>query len=179
MYKFKYKERFNCDAKTAFAGTTGDFAGIEKYVPNITKVEILSHEVKDGGDFRWLLKFHGDGSIPLVARAVIRPDMLCWNEELLCDPRALAIDWKIETYFFKEHFKCGGHTTYIDLPGGSEMIVDGFLNVTLSHLPGFPDHLVKRAVAAFEPFVGKFVEPNLSRFYKAMKKRMADRGELK
>ena len=58
-------------------------------------------------------------------------------------------------------------------------IIRYFYDLYFHLLPGFPDSLVQRAVRAFEPFVGKFIEPNLSRFYKAMKRCMKDRGQLK
>lgn len=179
MYKFKYREKFPCEPKMAFEGTTTKFAGLEKYIPNVTKIEVLEQETRDDGVYRWLLKFYGDGAIPLVARSIVKSDMLRWNEELICDPNALTIEWKIQTFAFKEHVHCGGKTTYKDAPGGSELTIDGYLDITITHLPGLPDSLVIKAVGVLEPFLGKFIAPNLGKFYSGCKKLMKDRGQLK
>ncbi|MEW6203174.1 MAG: hypothetical protein AB1546_14440 [bacterium] len=179
MYKFKHKESFPCPAREAFEAGTRDFEDLGKYIPNVTKIEVLHHETLDDGRKRWLLKFHGDGAIPLIARAVIKPRMLRWKEEMICNPGDMTIEWSIETYYFTEHFHCAGKTHYYDRGSTCDVVVDGCLNVTLSHLPGFHDVLVRKAVQLLEPFVGRLIAPNLGKFYKAIKRRLKVEGKIR
>ncbi|MFH1539454.1 MAG: hypothetical protein ABIH66_10880 [bacterium] len=178
MYKFKHVERFPCSKEAAYEGTTVSFDGLEKYIPNVTRIKVLADETTDDGNHRWLLHFHGDGAIPAIARAVVKPGMLRWKEEMICNPKDLTIKWEIITDYFTEHVHCGGTTYYKDTPKGSEVLIDGYFEVTLSHLPPFPDVLVKKAVKLLEPFVGRLIAPNLGKFYKACKKMMKDQGKL-
>lgn len=178
MYKFKYVERFPCSKEAAYEGTTCDFDGLEKYIPNVTAIKVLADEKMDDGRHRWLLHFRGDGAIPAIARRVVKPKMLRWKEEMICNPDDLTIKWDIETEYFTEHVHCGGTTYYRDNPKGSEVLVDGYFEVTLTHLFPFPDSLVRKAVKLLEPFVGKLIAPNLGKFYRACKKRMKDQGKL-
>lgn len=178
MYRFKYTERFPCSKEKAFEGTTCDFDGLEKYIPNITRIKTLSKQELPDGSVDWLLHFHGDGAIPLVARSVVKPTMLRWKEEMLCNPNDLTIEWKIIADHFTEHVNAGGKTYYKDSAGGSEVLIEGYLDVALSHLPPFPDSVVKQAVKLLEPFIGRLIAPNLGKFYQAIKKRMKERGQL-
>ncbi|HOY63386.1 MAG: hypothetical protein BWY28_00130 [bacterium ADurb.Bin236] len=171
MYKFKVIEPFACDKEKAFETTTRDFDGLEKHIKNVTMIKTETHEKSPEGVERWMLMFHGDGAIPLIARAVVKPDMLRWREELICDPRDLTIKWKIITNHFTEYFHCDGVTHYIDAPEGSRVEIDGRLWVDPMKIPGISENLVRRAIEKLEPFIGALISPNLKVFYKAIKKR--------
>jgi len=180
MYKIRIVEPFPCSVQETYEATSRDFDPLAKYIPNVTLIKTLVHETLDDGRERWALKFHGDGAIPLIARPVINPSMLRWKEELVCNPKDMTIEWSIVTDHFTDHFKCVGITYNREKPGGgSEVEVKGVMELTLRHIPGFPDSLVQKAAALFEPFVGKLIEPNLRKFYQAVKKRMANESKIK
>ena len=77
----------------------------------------------------------------------------------------------IKTDYFTEYFNCSGITNNVEKGSGSEIVIEGVLEVTLKSLPGFPDKLVQKVVKLFEPFVGKLIAPNIKEFYQAIKKR--------
>lgn len=173
MYKFKFTEAFPCSAKETYDATTSNFEPLVKYIPNVTKIKITQEEKLENGGKRMIVKFHGDGAIPAIAKAVIKPDMLRWEEELICDPEELTIKWSVKTEHFTEFVNCGGLTRNVRKGDSSEVVLEGYLDITLSHLPGLPDGLVKKAVQMVEPFIGKLIAPNLRKFYQAVKKNMA------
>ena len=128
--------------------------------------------IEAGADFvKTSTGFNGEGAIPLVARAVVKPDMLRWREELVCDPNDLTIKWNIITNYFTEHFHCDGVTHYKDAPGGCAVEIDGRLWVDPMRIPGISESLVRRAIEKLEPFIGALISPNLRVFYKAIKKK--------
>lgn len=175
MYKFRFNEPFPCTAMETYDATTSNFEPLVKYIPNVTKIKITSQEKMEDGSTRMMVKFHGDGAIPLIARSVIKPEMLRWDEEMICNPEDMTIKWTVKAAHFSEHVHCGGLTRNVQNGNGSEVVLEGYLDITLSHLPGLPDGLVRKAVEMVEPFIGKLITPNLKKFYQAVKKNMADK----
>lgn len=174
MYKFKIVERFPYPLDVTFDATTKDFDPLQKYVPNVTMIKTEKQEMLDDNREFFLLRFHGDGAIPAVARPVVKPKMLRWNEELVCDHEKYTIEWKIITDYFTEHVHCSGITYYYEEEKGTRVEVNGTFDITLKRLPGLPDRLVQKAVKIVVPFIGRLAEPNLKDFYKAVKRRMKD-----
>lgn len=171
MYKFKVTEPFSCTKEKAYEVTSRDFEGLEKYIPNVTLIKTEAHETLEDGRERWMLKFHGDGAIPALARAIVKPDMLRWKEEMICNPADMTIEWSVITQYYTEYFHCSGITYYREKGPVSVVEIDGKLWVDPMKIPGIPDSLVRKAILLLEPFVGKLIAPNLGKFYKAIKKR--------
>lgn len=172
MYEFKIREKFPCSPAEAFAATTSEFEALVKYVPNVTLMKEELRETLPDGRVRIMLRIHGDGAIPAIARPVINSKMLRWREELICNPADLSIQWKIITDHFTDNVHCGGLTYNREAPGGSEVEVNGKFDITLKRFPGLPDGLVQKAVQHVVPYIGKLVEPNLRSFYTSIKKKM-------
>jgi hypothetical protein len=62
-------------------------------------------------------------------------------------------------------------------PAGSEIILQGTLHISLTHVDGFPDALVIRGAQILEPFLVRMAKHNLHKFYDACRARLADQGE--
>jgi len=174
MYKFKIREPFPCSVGKTYEITTTDFDSLAKYIPNVTKIVTEETEQLEDGRTRYMLWFNGEGAIPAIARPVIKPSMLRWREEMICNPDDMTIEWRVITEHFTDHVKCGGKTYNRETEKGSEVVVDGEFEITLKHLPGFPDGLVRKAARACEPFIGRLIQPNLKKFYRAVKRRLKD-----
>lgn len=177
MQPFEHREQFDCSPETAYYCTTRDFEGLEKYTPNITRIRERLHEHLPDGREHWILELRGDGAIPVIARPAIKPTMLRIDEELHCDPEALTVEWKITPYFFTEYYHCHGIARMLPTPTGSEIILQGTLHISLTHVDGFPDPLVIRGVQILEPFLVRMAKHNLHKFYDACRARLADKGE--
>ena len=175
MRTFQFTWRFPATPLETFDVTTRDFEGLEKYIPNIATIRVLEHELLEHGRVRWLLRFSGEGAVPTVARPIIKPDMVRWDEELLCDRSGPSVAWSLDSRYFTEYFHCRGVTRFYDADGGATRIeLNGQLNITMKSLPGFPDPLVQRAVGVEEPFLVKVAEVNLTKFYEACRRRLRD-----
>lgn len=174
MREFNFTWRFPASPVETFDVTTRDFEGLEKYIPNIASIQVRERADMEDGRVRFLLRFSGEGAIPSIARPVIRPDMVRWDEELLCDRRNLNVAWSLRSSYFTEHFHCRGITHFHDNGNGTRIELNGRLNITMNSLPGFPDALVQRAVMVIEPFLVKIAEVNLGKFYDACRRRLRD-----
>ncbi|MBF0100573.1 MAG: hypothetical protein HQK77_06655 [Desulfobacterales bacterium] len=174
MYQFTIVEPFNYPLRQTYEATTKEFDPLQPYIPNVTLIKTLECTEISPHCVRWYLRFHGDGAIPAIARPVINPTMLRWNEILICDHEHLTIEWEIIADHFTEHVHCKGITYYHEAPHGTNVEIQGTFAITLDHLPGLPDYVVKKAVNIVEVFIGKLIEPNIKRFYQAVKQRMED-----
>lgn len=174
MRKFNLTWTFPATPLETFDVTTRDFEGLEKYIPNIASIQVMEREELDDGRVRWLLQFSGEGAIPTIARPVVRPDMVRWDEELLCDRDNLSVAWSLRSRYFTEHFHCRGVTQFHENGPATRIELNGRLDITMKSLPGFPDTLVQRAVMVIEPFLVKIAEINLGKFYSACRRRLRD-----
>ena len=172
MRNFTFTFRFPATPRETFDVTTRDFEGLEKYIPNIATIRVLEHEPLPDERFRVLLRFSGEGAIPALARPLIKPDMVRWEEELVCDPAAPAVAWSLRSKMFEDQFQCRGETRFWEAGRGTRIELRGALHISLTSLPGIPDALVRRAVETVEPFLVKIAEFNLGRFYDACKRRL-------
>ena len=111
-------------------------------------------------------------------RKILRTSEQSWNEEVICNPDKLTVDWKVITCVYPEHVHCSGTTYYLDREEGSVIEIDGVIHLDPVDIPGVPRKIVKRAIKIVEPFIGRMIEPNLGKFYKAVKKMMAEKGCL-
>lgn len=174
MREFTFTYLFPAAPEDAFDVATRDFEGLEKYIPNIATIRVLEYEPLPHGRTRWLLQFSGEGAIPVVARPVIKPDMVRWDEELICDPRNLSVQWSLRSIYFTKQFHCHGNTRFEEHEQGARIVLTGRLDISIKNLPGFPDVIVRRAVDVIEPFLVKIAEFNLGKFYDACRKRLHD-----
>jgi len=172
MYHFNIHEFFPYSVRETFEATSKDFDSVQEYVPNLTLLKTLEQKQMGEGKVYWLLRFHGDGALPSLARPVIKPEMLRWHEEMICDHEKMTIEWKVITDYFTEHIHCGGITYYHEAEGGTDVEIKGSLSITLEKLPAIPSVIVKKAVKIVEPFIGKLTAPNMKEFYTAIKRKM-------
>jgi len=154
------------------------FEGIEKYLPNIKEIKTISREKLDSHIEKWHLRFDAESAIPGIARIVFRPDMLRWEEVLICNSRELKVEWSIIPHYFKEYIFCSGETSYLDSDDGSIIDIKGIINIKPFRVLGIPEPAMKKIIETIEPFIAKVVEPNVLRFYRALKKMMDDKGCL-
>ena len=174
MYEFVIKEPFPYPLQQTYEATTTDFDSLLPYIPNLSKLQTFTREALEDQKVRYLIGFHGDSAIPTIARPIIKPSMLKWVEELICDPNQHVLQWEIITDHFTDHIQCRGQTYYDPTPQGTDIRIHGSLAINLEHVPGLPNFLVKKAVNVLEIFVGRLLRPNLREFYQAIKQRMAD-----
>lgn len=134
------------------------------FMPNVTRVDALERVEEGPGRIRLVNVWHGDGSIPVVARRFLKPEMLRWTDRALWDEAAWTCDWDQETAFFTDRILCSGQNRYIEAePEVTRIEVRGMLEVRLQGLPGLPGPLARRAASAVERFIVALVTPNLDK----------------
>ncbi|MEW5945287.1 MAG: hypothetical protein AB1742_03730 [bacterium] len=173
MLKFKIVENFPFPLKKVFEFAASNFEGLEEHIPNVKRIRVLKKEKLDENREKWTVLFHGAGPIPMLARPIVRPYMLRWKEEMIFDFDKLTVEWNVQPFHFREHFQCRGITHCREENNGASRIeVVGSLAITLNRLMGLPDSATTAAAQIIERFIGGLIEPNLRRYYHALREMM-------
>ena len=136
---------------------------IADYVANISKIEVESREDVEGG-----VKLHNVwyalGEIPGIAKAIIKPEMLMWDDFAHWIDDKQYCDWELSTRFFTENVTCTGRSSFYDNGDGSTRVeITGDLNISLRGVAGIPRILQSRAAPQIEKFIVSLISPSLRR----------------
>ena len=134
---------------------------IADYVANISKIEVESREeVDDGVKIHNI--WHAVGEIPGVAKAIIKPDMLMWDDYAHWKDQENHCNWRLSTRFFTDNVTCTGRTSFFDVGNGQTRVeLTGELNISLKGVAGIPRILQSRAEPQLEKFIVSLITPNM------------------
>ena len=155
------------DVFYTFRDKTKEFA---KHIPNVTEVKIKEKKKLDKSRTSLSTVWKGFGNIPLVVRAIVKPEMISWTEDDIWDEEGLIMTWKCEPFYFKEFFTCHGKWTFKDVGEEQAKVkLDGILKVYIPSFPGVPDSVAQTAGGIVEKVIFKYLEPNLQATIDAIK----------
>ena len=152
-------------------------AEVAAFMPNITGIDAIER-VEDGpGRHRIVNRWRGEGSIPAVARRLVKPDMLRWTDRALWDEADWTCTWEQETAFFADRVSCSGHNHFVEVePDVTRIEIRGVFELRLQGLAGLPGPLARRASPAVERFIVALITPNLERTAAAADRLLSERG---
>ena len=134
------------------------------HLPNVTGIEVLERDDAPGGvegKTRLLNLWHAEGDIPKVAKPVVKPDMVAWNDHALWDENEWTCEWRTEPKFFTESIDCGGKNRYVVDGDVTILQIRGHLDIDLSGIRGVPGFLAKKIAPVVEKFIVALLTPNL------------------
>lgn len=169
--KLAFVDHFDYPREVVFSVFRDRLLEYTKYVPNLVSVKILEKKKIDEHKIKIRAEWMGCGQIPLVVRAILKPEMIKWKDECIWDEKNWTNTWKIEPYYFKEFVKCKGCWFFQkDGKNKTKVELDGIFEVYIPHFPGVPDKVAQGAGKIIEKFIGKYLEPNLKENNKAIRK---------
>jgi hypothetical protein len=135
---------------------------LAEFMPNIDKVVCEDRQTPAEGIVDLVNRWHASASeVPAVARKFVKPEQMNWIDRAHWDKGAWRCDWNLEMGFLTERIKCSGSTTYHETAGGTEMHIEGTLEIDLAGM--MPKFLLNKAQPAIEGFVGRTIEPNFQK----------------
>ena len=150
---------------------------IAAFMPNITTIDPVERVEEALGRHRIVNRWHGEGSIPTVARRFVKPDMLRWTDRAVWDESDWTCGWEQETAFFTDRVSCSGQNRYVELePDVTRIEIRGVFELRLQGLPGLPGPLARRAAPAVERFIVGLITPNLEKTADAAERFLDDAG---
>lgn len=134
---------------------------LAEFLPNIDTISVESREDSDTGTVlvnKWRA---AKSEIPMVARKFVKPEQMFWLDYATWVDADWRCSWRLEMGFMKERVQCSGTTTYVEVDGGTELQIDGDLQVQLKGL--IPRLLIGKAKPAIEGFVTRMLRPNFQK----------------
>lgn len=174
MLKIEFDETLDHPRDLVFEVLRDRLTEYTKHVPNLTYVKVLDRKKIGADKLQMRAEWMGHGQIPLLVRAILRPDMIKWKDVSVWDSKKYTCSWEIEPYFFKEYFKCKGQwKLHEEGKNETRIEMDGTLHIDIPHFPGVPDRIAQGAGVLIEKFIMRYLEPNLRENYKAVQKFLA------
>lgn len=135
------------------------------HLPNIRAIEVLEREDQPGGEAgvaRLLNLWRAEGDIPKVAQAIIKPEMVAWDDHARWNQNEWTCEWRVVPKFFTDNVRCQGKNQFIDEGDGMVLKIRGDLDIDLKGVKGIPRFIpVSRIAPVIEKFIVALLTPNL------------------
>lgn len=136
---------------------------IADYIPDVREIRVESRREEDGvvhAHNVWI----SERDVPAVARAVIKPHMLAWDDYAEWEESAWEVRWRIATRFFTEHVRCSGVNRFHVVDDRTTRLeVTGDFSIDLEEIPGLPRFVARSVRPKVEEFIVSVIKPNLER----------------
>jgi hypothetical protein len=155
----------------AFRAYRDELPALVPHLPNVSAIEVKETENAPGGvasRTRKLNLWRAKADIPTVAQAIIKPEMLAWDDKALWDEAEWTCDWQTVPHFFTDRIKCGGKNRFVVDGNNCILQIRGDLEVDVKGLPGVPKLLAGTVGAGIEKFVVALLTPNLTSVSKGL-----------
>jgi len=151
---------------------------IAPYTPDIREIIIESREEREQGP-----KIHNiwvaDRDIPKVARGIIRPEMLQWDDYAEWNDAEQHVNWRLNIPAFPDAVKCSGRNAFFaDGPDSTKVVLTGDLQINVKNVPGVPRILAGRIAPKLEAFIVMLITPNLEKVNHSLERFLDENGAI-
>jgi hypothetical protein len=144
------------------------------YLPNVSHIDVLQSR-REGDVLHLLNEWHASAEIPSIARRVIKPEMLRWNDIAAWHDDGRYVQWRFEMAFMRDQVDVRGRNAFVELGPDRTMVqIRGTLTIDGERFPGLPKMIGRRAAPQIEKFVVSLVEPNLRKTAEAVQRFLDD-----
>jgi hypothetical protein len=169
--KIEADARISFPRDVAFRAYRDELPLLTPHLPNVSVIEVKETETAPGGmatKTRKLNVWRAKADIPSVAQAIVKPEMLAWDDKALWDESDWTCEWQTVPHFFTDRIKCSGKNRFVVDGDQCVLQIRGDLEVDVKGLPGVPRLLAGTVGAAIEKFVVALLTPNLTSVSKGL-----------
>lgn len=160
--KFRSESFIPHPRDAVFVAYRDRLADVVPYLDDIQAVVV--HAREESGP---IVKLHNEWrsarEVPQVARAFLKPDQLAWDDHATWDASKHTCTFDIRTRAFRDAVKCVGGDTFLEVPGGTKVVLEGDFEIALNGIPGVPSLLARTIVPQVEKFILSLIQPNLEK----------------
>ncbi|RLB49357.1 MAG: hypothetical protein DRI90_24605 [Deltaproteobacteria bacterium] len=164
------------DRDTVFATYRDRLSELVDYLPNIRGIEVTQRSESPDGDVELVNEWVGGGDIPKVVRSAIKESMLQWTDYATWHGASYTTDWRIDIHAFPGALECHGTNRYLEVEGGTRLVIAGTLSCDASQVPAVPGFLVNKVGRTVEKFLVGKIAPNLEEIAHGVGRYLADQG---
>ncbi|MGZ3421324.1 MAG: hypothetical protein ACXWUG_03515 [Polyangiales bacterium] len=160
---------------TVFAAYRDDLTKLLEYLPNVRSIEVKSRK-ESPGRVELVNIWHGGGEVPAAARAFLSEAMLSWTDYATWTEDDWTCSWRSETHAFTEAVKTVGTNKFVEVDGGTKIMIRGVLEIDAKKIKGVPGFLAGKVGSAVESFLVGRIKPNLIEVTDGLRKYLAAKG---
>lgn len=149
---------------------------VAAYIPDIKEILVVKREALDDG-----LQIHNiwvaDREVPPFAKAIIRPDMLRWDDHACWSDSEQLVRWTLHINAFSEAVTCEGTNTFVAAGDrATRVVLEGDLQIDLAKVRGVPRLMAGRLGPKVERFIVSLITPNLEKVNESLGAFLDDQG---
>jgi hypothetical protein len=162
MSKLEADSRISFPRPLVFSTYRDRLPQLVPHLPDIKEIVVQSRS-DDAGVTKLLNLWVSSAKIPLLARAVIKPEMLRWDDHATWNENEWTVDWTVKTKVFTDNIKCSGKNKFVEEGSSTILQIRGDLTISGLSVAGemvekFVVPLLKQNVLAVAGGVQKFLE---------------------
>lgn len=138
-------------------------SAIAEEMTDIRKIDVLSRNEEDDQTVRIHNRWYAQVTLPAMAERVVKQEWRQWDDHAVWRDDAFAVDWRLEIPTFGDQVQCSGRNSFVEVEGGTEVSIDGDLQIRIKKIPGVPSVLLRRALPEVEKFIARMIAPNLQK----------------
>ncbi len=136
---------------------------VAAYIPDIREIRVESREEGQAG-----VKLHNlwvaDREVPSFAKAIIKPEMMCWDDFADWRDDDHLVRWRLDIRAFSEAMSCEGTNTFLEVDAHTSKVrLEGDLQIDLNKVRGVPRLMAGRLGNKVERFIISLITPNLEK----------------
>lgn len=145
------------------------------YLPDVAEIVVLARE-EGPGTVRLHNAWRSTSEVPAMARSVVKPEHLCWEDYVTWNEALRMGEWSIKTRLFTEGVRCEGRTEILDDGvDGCLVRMSGRIDIDLDRAGVLPGFVGRRLAPQLEKFIVSLITPNLERTNQAIGRYLDER----
>lgn len=141
-------------------------------MPDIKTIEVKSIFDRPNGP-----KMHNvwtaSTEIPAIARRVIKPSMMQWDDHADWNNAETYVDWRLVIGAFANQVRCSGRNSFYSAGEDTRVELTGTLDIDILSIPGVPRLLARKIKPQVEQFIMRLIQPNLETVNTSLEKFLA------
>jgi nitrogen fixation protein len=147
------------------------------YIPDVKEIVVESREEVGPGRVKLHNVWVADREVPVFARAIIKPEMLRWDDFADWRDDEHRVHWTLRLRVFTDQVTCAGTNTFVKVDDAStKVFLAGDLDIDLRNIPGVPRLLAGGLKPKIEKFIVELITPNLERINESLQQFLDDQG---
>jgi len=148
---------------------------VAAYTPDIREIRVVERVDGDG-----TVQLHNlwvaEREVPSFAKAIIKPDMMCWDDHAAWSDAEQLVRWELHVRAFSESVTCKGTNSFHVVDAHTtRVLLEGELQIDLAKVRGVPRLMAGRLGPKVERFIVSLITPNLERVNESLGAYLDDR----
>lgn len=159
--KIEHSTRIEAPLERVYSVVKYELPEVAQYLPNITKIEVVSSELEDNGAQivnRWVARV----KVPALVKRVVTEDLFAWKDTAVWDDDKHEVTYVLESFVSSEIFSARGHNYFVPQGEATKLRITCEIDIYPEKIPGIPSILGGKLRQPLEELIKSMLAPNLT-----------------